>query len=134
MPTVSITFPEEDALLSQSINIFGTASVTNGTLQGVQIRIDSDSWITINAKKTWSYNWNTTNFEDGKHVISARSYDGLRYSSTEMINVTVQNKQEFDNGSVQNNKESENGTSGFEIIIVFLAIMLMFFWKQKRGL
>ena len=120
-PTVRITFPSENALLSGSTTILGTTSVTNGTLQSVQIRIDSDSWITANGTESWSYNWNTTNLKEGNHVISIRGYDGVGYSHIEMINVTVQNIQELD-----------NGTPGFELIIAFCALVLILFWKRKR--
>ncbi len=120
-PTVRITFPSENALLSGSTTILGTASATNGTLQSVQIRIDSDSWITANGTESWSYNWDTTNLKEGNHVISIRGYDGVDYSPIEMINVTVQNIQELD-----------NGTPGFELIIAFCALVLTLPWKRKR--
>ena len=119
--TINITFPSENALLSGSTTILGTASATNGTLQSVQISFDSDSWITTNGTESWSYNWDTNNLKEGNHAISIRGYNGVGYSNIEMINVTVQNIQELD-----------NGTPGFELIIAFCALVLILFWKRKR--
>jgi len=114
-------FPSENAFLSGSLAIFGTASVTNTTLQSVQIRIDNNSWITANGTESWSYGWDTTNLTEGKHVIGIRSYDGIGYSPIEMINVTVQNIQEID-----------SVTPGFELTIGLFALVFILFWKRKR--
>ena len=118
---INFTFPSENAVLSDSLTIFGTASVTNTTLQSVQIKIDNNSWIKVNGTESWSYDFDTTNFIDGDHVISIRGYDGISYSHIEKINITVQNIQEFD-----------DATPGFELIIVLVAFVFYLFWKRKR--
>ena len=120
--TVNIIFPSENALLSGSTAILGTASVDAGTLKSVQIRIDNGSWITAIGTESWSYSLDTSNIKDGNHIISIRSYDGVGYSSTEMINVTVQNIQEID-----------GVTPGFELTIALFALVFILFWKRKRN-
>jgi N-acetylneuraminic acid mutarotase len=121
IPSLSIASPSENALLSGSTTILGTASVNNGKIQSVQIRIDSDSWITANGTESWSYNLDTTKLKEGKHVISIRSFDKVGNSHMEMINVTVKNI-----------KESDNVTPGFELIIALCALVLIPIWKRKR--
>jgi N-acetylneuraminic acid mutarotase len=119
--SVNISYPSENALLSGSITVIGSASVTNETIYNVQIRIDSDSWITTNGTESWSYDLDTTDLKEGIHTISVRCYDGVGYSSIEMRNVTVQNIQEL----------NDNDTPGFELISALCAFIIILFWKQK---
>ena len=97
------------------------ARVDAGTLKSVQIKIDNGSWITAIGTESWSYSLNTSNIKDGNHIISIRSYDGVGYSSTEMINITVQNIQEID-----------SVTPGLELTIALFALVFILFWKRKR--
>jgi len=90
-PTVAITSPSDGATLSGTANIQGTASDTDGTVQLVQIKIDSGAWIEATGTTSWSYSWDTTAVANGSHTIYARSYDGTDYSSIDSVTVTINN-------------------------------------------
>lgn len=90
-PSVAITSPANGATVSGIISIQGTASDTNGTVQSVQIRIDSSGWIQATGTTSWSYLWDTTAVTNGQHTIYARSYDGTDYSGIDSITVNVIN-------------------------------------------
>ena len=42
---------------------------------------------------TWAFEWDTTQYSDGDHVIYARSNDNENYSEVDMVNVIVENIQ-----------------------------------------
>ena len=90
-PTVTITSPSDGVTLSGTVSIQGTASDTDGTVQSVQIKIDSDSWATVTGTVSWNYSWNTTTVANGSHTIYARAYDGTDYSSIDSVTVNVNN-------------------------------------------
>ncbi|HEC75825.1 MAG TPA: hypothetical protein ENI33_01015 [Thermoplasmatales archaeon] len=90
-PTVDITYPSNDATVSGTVVITGTASDNDGTVQNVQIKIDSGSWHTASGTTSWSYSWDTTTVSNGAHTISVRSYDGELYSTVDFISATTNN-------------------------------------------
>jgi len=97
-PTVTILSPDTSSVVINTISISGVASDTDGTIQSVQIRIDSGSWMTATGTSSWSYSWDTTTSSDGSHTVYARSYDGEDYSDISSIIVTINN--EIENGLV----------------------------------
>ncbi|OYT61119.1 hypothetical protein B6U81_03780 [Thermoplasmatales archaeon ex4484_30] len=89
-PTVTITSPLNNSTVSGIVNIQGTAS-DDGTVQRVEIKIDSGLWMTATGTTSWSYSWNTTLVSNGNHTIYARSYDGTNYSSIVSVAIIVNN-------------------------------------------
>ncbi len=92
-PTVEITYPNEGAIVYGTITINGTAHDFDGdnTLSWVNIKIDNDVWQFATDIVSWSYSWDTTEIDDGQHIIFARSCDGELYSLLDSVNVTVDN-------------------------------------------
>ena len=108
-PTVTITYPSDGTTVSGVLTIQGKASDEDGneTIQKVEIRIDDGNWIVVNGTTSWSYEWNTSQVENGEHTIYARAYDGELYSDIASIKVNVFNNHkpfveiiEPENGSV----------------------------------
>lgn len=91
-PTVSIDSPSEGATVSGSVQVSGTASDPDGSVQTVQLRVDGGAWNTTSGTSSWSYGWDTTGVSDGQHALEARSYDGTSYSSVASRTVTVDNQ------------------------------------------
>jgi parallel beta-helix repeat protein len=90
-PTLAIDDPTENATVNGSILIQGTSDDTDGAVQYVEVRIDTETWMTAAGTTSWTYEWNTTASDEGMHTISARSYDGEDYSAIFIVNVTVDN-------------------------------------------
>ena len=125
-PTLEISFPNEGDTINGSITVSGTASDVDGIVQRVEIKINSETWITAIGTTSWSYTWDTTVVNDGDHTIYARSYDGEDYSEVESLDIAVDNQEE--------NKipDGVDGIPGFELILVIIAIALVIFWKKQR--
>jgi len=90
-PTVNITSPFNGSTVLGIITIQGKADDADGTIQKVEIKIDSGSWIIVTGTTSWSYTWDTTKLDNGRHTIYARSYDGENYSSIDSVIVAVNN-------------------------------------------
>lgn len=97
-PTVSIDYPEGGDTVSGLVNIRGIVDDPNGgSLIKVLLRIDEDPWKEcgiglLPLPTSWSYNWDTTKYSDGRHRIEVKAYDGIDYSEVESIEVWVQNE------------------------------------------
>jgi len=92
-PTVSITSPEDGDTISGIVSIEGTASAPAGKeIKSVQISIDGADQIVVEGTTDWSYEWDTTSLANGKHTITAISYDDEGgESSPYRVTVTVDN-------------------------------------------
>ncbi|MEA2053890.1 MAG: carboxypeptidase regulatory-like domain-containing protein [Candidatus Thermoplasmatota archaeon] len=89
-PIVTITSPSDNATVSGTVSIQGTASDDNN-VEKVEIKIDDGNWITTTGTTSWSYLWDTTGVANKNHTIYARAYDGELYSSIASITVKVFN-------------------------------------------
>lgn len=92
-PAVNISSPAENALVSGTVAISGTASDPDGNsqLQNVQIKVDSNNWVNATGTTSWSYNLDTTTYTDNVHTISARAFDGSAYSPIVSRNISINN-------------------------------------------
>jgi len=90
-PTVELTSPANGSMMSGTVSIAGAASDTDGTVQSVQVKIDSGLWINATGTTSWNYSWDTTAVANGSHTIYARSYDGTNYSNISSLTVNVNN-------------------------------------------
>lgn len=114
-PTVSIDNPTEGETVNGTVDVSGTASAPNGSVDEVEVRIDGAAWETASGTDTWSYTWDTTSESDGDHKIEARSWSGNNSSAIDVVNVTVDNQAETNEPptvSIENPTEGEtvNGT------------------------
>lgn len=90
-PMCNITSPDSQSKVAGQVIVRGSATDSDGVVEFVQIRVDSESWRQANGTTVWEYSWDSTTVLDGEHVIGARSFDGLNYSSVSMVTVIVDN-------------------------------------------
>jgi hypothetical protein len=78
--------------VSGTVKVNGSASDSDGFVQNVQLKIDGGSWFSASGTAAWSYSWDTTQEEDGDHIITARSLDDSGdFSQQRTIAVSVSN-------------------------------------------
>jgi hypothetical protein len=90
-PTVGITTPSEGETLSGEILISGWASDSDGTVERVEVMIESGFWLYIFQSSSWDLLWDTTSESDGPYTVYARSFDGTDYSEVQSVTVFVNN-------------------------------------------
>ncbi|UCE73841.1 MAG: hypothetical protein JSV56_12600 [Methanomassiliicoccales archaeon] len=95
LPEVEITSLKQDETISGTITILGEASDPDGdgTLQFVEIKIDDEDWDIADGLKAWSYELDTTDYDNGQHIIYVRAYDGRNYSEEYSLSVEVENEE-----------------------------------------
>jgi len=91
--SISITSPEQNSWVNGITTVSGIAQSTNGTIDLVEVKIDSEQWDDAKIEgTTWTYLWNTTKFADLEHKIVGRCRDsgGAEAISSE-ITINVDN-------------------------------------------
>jgi len=111
-PTILISYPLDLDKISNTCMVKGIAQPEN--IIKVEIRIDNGDWITVDGKNNWEYELPIDDLEPGKHMITARVWNGNEYSY-DSINVI-----------------KETDVPGFELILVFCALAFILFLKRKR--
>ncbi|KYK21453.1 hypothetical protein AYK21_04730 [Thermoplasmatales archaeon SG8-52-2] len=91
-PTVEITYPEEGDIVNETVIITGISDDPDGTVEYVEVKIDDEGWETATGTTTWTKVWNTEEYSEGYHTVSARSYDGEDFSDNYTVNVIVNNE------------------------------------------
>jgi len=97
-PTVSISSPLPNDQVAGEIIIRGSAQDPDSKVSAVAVKIDSGGWVEANIYESrantigWEYYWDTELVEDGEHSITARAWDGKKYSEENSIKVKVNNR------------------------------------------
>jgi hypothetical protein len=82
---VLITEPKYGSTVFSEITIKGITDSIGPEIQSVEVQIDSTSksgWESAKTNDewyTWSFQWDSTDVNDGKHTINVRAYDGSEY-------------------------------------------------------
>jgi hypothetical protein len=111
-PECTLTSPSENDTVEGGIQITGTADDPDSYYFLVFVKIDNSSWITASEDYNWAHYWNTSEVENGKHTIYARSFDGGQYSETVSVNVTVDNEIIIDGNGNGNGSGNGGGNGG----------------------
>ena len=90
-PQVVITYPHNGDTVFSNITINGTAFDSDGYVQNVKVNTGSE-WKTASGTISWTYDWDTTNLDDGDYCIKAVATDNKSWpSETALIYITVDN-------------------------------------------
>jgi hypothetical protein len=98
-PTVSITSPVDQAVVSGSITVSADAS-DDVAVAGVQFKLDG---ALLGAEKTsppYSLTWNSGSVANGPHTLSAVARDAAGHTTQATVNVTVSNVTQIPSGLV----------------------------------
>jgi hypothetical protein len=89
-PAISISQPANQAVLSGTVLLAGTASDPVG-LADVDLSIDQGPQVPVTGRQNWTYTLDTTRFSNGSHTLNveAMNTSGLTVAST--VTVTVSN-------------------------------------------
>ncbi|MEM4730105.1 MAG: putative Ig domain-containing protein [Thermoplasmata archaeon] len=91
LPTIVILEPKPGAKLRGSVLVRGTASARVGTVELVEVRVDSWGWEPAQGRSSWSFELNTTKLADGRHVLHARVRDTEGHFAETSLSFVVAN-------------------------------------------
>jgi hypothetical protein len=90
-PSVSMSAPANNAILSGSVTISANASDAVG-VKNVEFYLDSGALLTATNVSPFSYKWNTTSITNATHTLYAKAYDTTgNVGQSPKITVTVNN-------------------------------------------
>jgi PKD repeat protein len=90
-PTVSITNPTANSMVSGPLPASGTTAAGSAPVTEVDVDVDGGSPQTATGSATWSRSIDTTTLSNGPHTINVRAIDGNGKSGTASVNVVVSN-------------------------------------------
>jgi hypothetical protein len=93
-PSCTIISPLDGQIVFGTTVIQGNADDPDGTgsVDSVEVRVDSGPWSSSIGTASWSFSWNTLTTRNGSHMINARSHDNNgTYSDIVSIDVIVDN-------------------------------------------
>lgn len=147
-PSIEITYPTNNMLISENITITGNATDDNRNINSVEIKIDQGIWQPVllidDNFNTWEYELNKSMVSSGNHTIYARSFDGEKYSDVESVKITIEENDQSDpdntddpddsssdekqndfteTTSDENGEESEDGEMTLFLAIISTAII-----------
>ena len=70
---VNMLAPVNGEIVSGIYVVAGT-----GSGAAVEVSIDSGIWMVATGGKSWTFNWDTTAYSDGSHIVSARAMWAVR--------------------------------------------------------
>jgi type IV pilus assembly protein PilW len=92
VPDIIITEPNSGETVSDTVNIYGTATAVDGrSISSMQLKIDDEPWIDLSGTSSWSHDWNTNPYSDDSHIITVKAVDSEGCYNTESVEVTVDN-------------------------------------------
>lgn len=89
VPSVSVTAPSNGTTVAGSVTINANAS-DNRQVQRVEFLVDS-TLLGSDTTAPYSYTWSSGSVPNGPHTLSARSFDVAGNSTTNTVNITVNN-------------------------------------------
>ena len=138
-PFAKITHPEDGATVHGLVLVHGIAGDDHG-VKYVEVRIDDGPWDDAHNTgrekpwSTWAYEWNTGRYENGKHHVCVRAFDGEKYSEPHCIVVIVHNEHDGGGGIILGAPEAL-GSAGPVLSIGLLGALAvaMLMWLRSHG-
>jgi len=135
-PTVQLTSPVQDSEVEGLVIITGTSSDDN-MVSRIEYQIDGASeWKSIQGdRESWTLEWDSTLVTNGSYLLVFRSFDGLLYSDTVTLDLTVKNEQQAPPGDT----DSDDGLNvllllaSFGLVIMILILIGLFHSRPSNG-
>jgi hypothetical protein len=92
-PALSISRPSAGSHVRGKCMVTGESShprPDKNVIQ-VEVRIDQEDWMPAGGTLNWTYALDSARLKNGEHTISARAYDGVRYSAVSQRDIVVDN-------------------------------------------
>ncbi len=91
--TLKVTEPREGETISGVFYVKGSATVTPGEVEKVEVRVDGGEWKVANGTAPFRLRLDAKFLEAGPHLIEVRCTDGYVYSNITAVNITVRHPQ-----------------------------------------
>jgi hypothetical protein len=130
-PSIIVTQPEEDQVVNTTLSANGSAYDDINVI-GVEVRLDTGEWEWINTSMNWTYQFNLSSELPGEHILSARSFDGNRYSDVTHVRFIIE---ELPKDPEIEEKEDDKGKISHPgAVVVIIALCSVVVLRRGRWL
>ena len=113
-PTVNYITPVNGEIINKNNKIYVLKGIASDDIivKKVKIKIDDQEWHDAEGTIKWTFEWDLTDVNNGKHTLKVRAFDGSIYSETETIEVEILE------GNININIKDEDAEKYFKIIYI----------------
>jgi len=90
-PVLTILSPGNNSVISGIVSISGEVHDPEGDSTYVEFLIDGGVWIKITNDSLWNYQFNSSQMKNGGFLISFRAFDGVNYSTPQILYLILEN-------------------------------------------
>lgn len=96
-PVVRIDYPGDGATVSGIVIVRGKAFDPDGndSLLTVEVKVDNGVWKEAYGDGNWSFEIDTSLYDDGRHEVFARAFDNVSYSEKVELTIFVDNSDKY---------------------------------------
>ena len=118
-PWVKINYPSNGETVNGEISIAGEAHDPNGDeqLEWVYVSIDNGEWLIAQGTSSWNMSWDSRTVDNGKHIVSAKAYDGNQESPITSVEFFVENEEAQKQLKLKTNRNSYRSEEEIAITI-----------------
>jgi hypothetical protein len=125
-PWVTIETPAPGSTVRDTVTVGGLSGDEddNDTVEMVQYKIDDGDWVNATPRGDngsfghWSFDWNTTLYTEGWHVVRARAFDGEAWGDDKAAEYFVDNEPEANRAPFAEILHPENGATVSGIVLI----------------
>jgi PGF-CTERM protein len=111
-PGAAITDPVEAEAIGGKIKIKGTSSDDTDVVM-VEVSIDGGAWEEADGTTSWTFEVDTSNWDEGNHTVEVRSFDGEKYSDPVAVTFEVDHDK----------APKEDESPGFGVTLMLLSML-----------
>jgi len=119
-------FPQNNDTVEGMVTVMGNAFCEDEEISilSVKVRIDDGAWQLADGTASWQFNFDSTDYENGSHIIYIYALGGEGGYSIMNVTVDIQNDL---------NKDGNNILPGFEILLVLVGVFTVLFLVKKAN-
>jgi len=124
-PDCNVTWPPSQSYVSGNVNITGTAVDPDSEVKYVEIRFDYLNKKRVSGTNSWFFEWNTSDLENGKHIIQVRAYDGRASSDYDDCEIVVFVENEITENGMEDRESRGNDINNYYYIILGIVLIII---------
>jgi biotin operon repressor len=117
LPMVTILSPANNSQTIGIVQVKGTTSVKNGTINSVDYKVDNGAWSKATGTSSWSFDWDTRTYTNRTYVIHVRATDNLSATAEALLYLIVANPHPNNPPTITITSPKSMETVGMAIVI-----------------
>jgi len=117
--SVTIGTPSDGEEVGGIIRIGGSASISEGFIRTVEVKVGGSDWMRANGTLAWFLDFDASGMEDGEYTVLARCSDGTHMSKEASVRISVRN------GAGDEDTTPDGGGTGRDLTSEYLWLVMV---------